>query len=47
MSYMNLVYGLVRHQSLVAQWLEHLAGVRKVTGSISVMNSGFFFIPRT
>ena len=27
MSYMNLVYGLVRHESLVAQWLEHPTGV--------------------
>ena len=33
---MNLVYGLVRHQSLVAQWLKHPTDVRKMIGSISV-----------
>ena len=30
----------------VAQWLERLAGVRKVMGSIPVGDSEFFFVPR-
>ena len=37
-----LAYGLVRHQSLAAQWLEHLTGVRKVIGSTPVGDSDFF-----
>ena len=40
---MNLVvHGKARHKSLVAQWLEHPTGVRKVMGSISVGDSDFF-----
>ena len=34
MSYMNLVHGLARLESFVAQWLEHRTGVRRVIGSI-------------
>ena len=45
MSYMNLVYGLVRHESLVAQWSEHLTGVWKVIGLIPVGDSEFFLCP--
>ena len=41
------VYGLARHQSLVAQWLEHLISVRKVIGSIPVGDSDFFYVPRS
>ena len=33
MSYINLVYSPARHESFVAQWLEHSTGVRKVMGS--------------
>ena len=47
MSYMNLVYGLVRLESLIAQWLEHSTGVRKVIGSSPVGDSDFFFALRS
>ena len=40
MSYINLVYGLARHETFIAQWLEHPTGVRKIMGSIPV---GEFF----
>ena len=43
---MNLVYGFVHQESLIAQWLEHLTGVRKVIGSTPVGDSDFFFVPR-
>ena len=43
MSYMNFVHCPARHESFVAQWLEHPTGVRKVIGSIPVRN--FFFVP--
>ena len=47
MSYMNQVYGLARHQSLVAQWLEHPTGVGKIIGSHLVGDLDiFFFVPR-
>ena len=39
---MNPVHGLAHHESLVAQWLEHPIGLRKVLGSISVADSRFF-----
>ena len=45
MSYMNLVYGPARHETFIAQWLEHPTGVRKVIGSIPVGDSDFFFVP--
>ena len=32
---MNLVYGLVCHESLVAQWLQNSSGLRKVMGCIT------------
>ena len=38
---MNLVYGLARHQSLAAQWLEYPAAVRKVICSIPVGETDF------
>ena len=38
-SYMNLVYGLARHESFVAQWKEHPTGVRKIIGSNPVGES--------
>ena len=41
MSYLNLVYGPARHESFVAQWLEHLTGVRKVIRSIPVGDADF------
>ena len=41
---MNLVYGLVHHESLVAKWLEHPTGVLKVTGANPVGDSDFFFV---
>ena len=34
--YMHLEYGTARHESLVAEWLEHPNDVRKVIGSIPV-----------
>ena len=44
MSYMSPVYGLVYHESLVAQWLEYPTGVRRVMGSIPVgTRSDFLF----
>ena len=43
--HMNLVYGTARHESFVAQWLEHPTGVRKVIGSIPVWDSDFFLVP--
>ena len=39
MSHMNLVNGLARHKSPVAQWLEHPTGVWKGMGST-------FFLPQ-
>ena len=42
MSYIKLVYGVVR---LVAQWLKHLTGLRKVIGSTSVGDLDFSFVP--
>ena len=45
MSYNNLVYGLARHETFIAQWLEHPTGVRKVIGSIPVGDSDLFFVP--
>ena len=42
---MNLVYAPARHESFVAQWLEHPTGVRKVIGSIPVGDSDIFFVP--
>ena len=45
MSYMNLVYGLACHESLVAQWLEHPTIVQKVIGLTPVGDSDFFFVP--
>ena len=45
MLYMNLVNGPARYKSLVAQWLEHPTGVRKVIGSIPVGDSDFSFVP--
>ena len=42
MSYMNRVYGTASHESFVAQWLEHLTGLRKVIGSITVADSDIF-----
>ena len=44
---MNLEYGTARHESLVAEWLEHPNDVRKVIGSIPVGDSDFFFVPRS
>ena len=44
MSYLNLGYGPARHESFVAQWLEHPTGVGKVIGSIPVGDSDFFFV---
>ena len=41
------LFGLVRHQSIVAQWLEHPTGVRKVIGSIPVEDLDSFFVPRS
>ena len=38
----SVQYGLARHQSLVAQLLEHPTGVRKVMGSIPVGDSRLF-----
>ena len=31
----------------VAQWIEHPPGVWEVMGSITVRESGFFFVPRS
>ena len=45
MSYMNLVYGPFHHKSFIAQWLERLAGVWKVIGSIPTGDSDFLFVP--
>ena len=45
MLYMNLVNDPARYKSLVAQWLEHPTGVRKVIGSIPVGDSDFSFVP--
>ena len=45
MSYMNLVYGPAHHESFVAQWLERATSVRKVIGSIPVVDSDFFLCP--
>ena len=42
MSYMNCVYGTASHESFVAQWLEHLTGLRNVIGSITVADSDIF-----
>ena len=36
---MNLVCGLARHESFVAQYLEHPTGVRKIIGSNPVGES--------
>ena len=33
-----------RHESIVVQWLEYLSGVRKVSGSIPLGDSVFFFV---
>ena len=41
----TLAYGPARHKSFVAQLLEHPTAVRKVTGSIPVGDSDFFFAP--
>ena len=43
----DLVYVLANHVSLVAQWLEHPIGVRKVIGSIPVGDSAEFFLCST
>ncbi len=32
MSHKNLVYDLAHHESVIAQWLEHLTGIWKVMG---------------
>ena len=37
------VYGPARHKPIVAQWLEYLSGERKVSGSIPLGDSDFFF----
>ena len=39
------VYGPARHKPIVAQWLEYLSGERKVSGSIPLGDSDFFFCP--
>ena len=39
------VYGPTCHKSIVAQWLEYLSDVRKVSGSIPLGDSDFFFCP--
>ena len=39
------VYGPTCHKSIVAEWLEYLSGVRKVSGSIPHGDSDFFFCP--
>ena len=38
---MNLLYDLARHESFVAQWLEHPTGVRKIIGSTSFGDLNF------
>ena len=43
----DLVYGLVPHESLIAQWLEHPTSLRKVIGLIPVGDSDFFFVPHS
>ena len=46
-SCMNLVHGPAHHKRFVAQWLEHLTGVRKViqvVGLIPDRDSDFFFV---
>ena len=40
---MNLVYGSVCHESLVAQWLGHPTGVRRVIGSNPVGDLEYFW----
>ena len=37
-----IVRGLARHDSLVAQWLDHPTSLRKAIGSIPVGDSDFF-----
>ena len=36
---------VARHKSVIAQWLDHLTGVRKVIGFIPVRDSDFFLCP--
>ena len=43
---MNLVCGLTRNESPVAQWLEHPTGVREVIGSIPVGDSNVVSLSR-